>query len=93
MSDDEIDDSKKEYPLSDYWVVYGGYDIHRSNLKIVALVVCSRGEGAKKELRLYCWKRKGLEWKVELATQDTKKWNWEKIAIKANVLKQEYNIV
>ena len=92
MSDDEVDDSVIEYPLSDYWVVYGGYDIHRSNLKIVALVVCSRGEGAKKELRLYCWKRKGLEWKVDLATQDTKKWNWEEIASAAMELKQKHGI-
>ena len=92
-STDSPDDNNGKYPLSDFWVFHDGFDIERTNSKIVALVVASRGEGAKKELRLYCWKRKGVEWKVDLATQDTKKWNWEKIAIKANVLKQEYNIV
>jgi len=87
------DNGDKMYPLSDFWVSHDGYDFVRSNTTIVAIVVVSRAGGAKKELRLYCWKRKGVEWKVDLATQDTKKWNWEKIAIKANVLKQEYNIV
>jgi len=93
MSVDEVDDSEKEYPLGEFWTVHDGYDISRSNTRIVALVVVSRAQSTAKELRFYSWVKRGEDWKVELARLGTKKWNWEKIAIKANVLKQEYSIV
>ena len=86
------DNGGKEYPLGDFWEYHDGYDIVRSNTRIVALVVVSRAQSTAKELRFYSWVKRGEEWKVELARLGTKKWNWEKIAIKANVLKQEYGI-
>ena len=88
-----VDDGGKKYPLGDFWEYHDGYDIVRSNTRIVALVVVSRAQSTAKELRFYSWIKRGEDWKVELARLGTKKWNWEKIAIKANVLKQEYNIV
>jgi len=87
------DYGNKMYPLSDFWDYHDGFDIVRSNTTIVAIVVVSRAGTETKELRFYSWRKKGEEWKVELARIGTKKWNWEKIAIKANVLKQEYSIV
>ncbi len=85
------DDSPK-YPLGDFWEYHDGYDIVRSNTRIVAIVVVSRAGGTAKELRFYSWIKRGEEWKVELARTGTKKWNWEKLASAAMELKQKHGI-
>ena len=86
------DSGDKQYPLGDFWDYHDGYDIVRSNTTIVAIVVVSRAGNTAKELRFYSWRKKGEEWKVELARIGTKKWNWEKLASAAMELKQKYGI-
>ncbi len=86
------DYGNKMYPLGDFWDLHDGYDIVRSNTTIVAIVVVSRAGNTAKELRFYSWRKKGEEWKVELARTSTKKWNWEKLASAAMELKQKHGI-
>ena len=87
------DNGGKEYPVNpDFWEYHDGYDIVRSNTTIVAIVVVSRAGNTAKELRFYSWRKKGEEWKVELARIGTKKWNWEKLASVAMEFKQKYGI-
>ena len=88
-----VDDGGKKYPLGDFWEYHDGYDIVRSNTRIVALVVVSRAGGTAKELRFYSWIKRGEDWKVELARTGTKKWDWEKLAMMAKGLKQKHGIV
>ena len=92
MSDEE-DGNGKDYPLGPFWTVHDGYDISRSNTRIVAIVVVSRAGSEAKELRFYSWRKKGDEWKVELARTGTKNWDWEKLAMMAKGLKQKHGIV
>ena len=87
------DNGDKMYPLSDFWDCHDGYDIVRSNTTIVAIVVVSHTGTETKELRFYSWRKKGEEWKVELARIGTKKWNWEKLAMIAKGFKQKHGIV
>ena len=91
-STDSPDDNNGKYPLSDFWVFHDGFDIERTNSKIVALVVVSRAGGEAKDLRFYAWRKKGEEWKVELARNSTKKWNWEEICKRAMELKQKHGL-
>ena len=88
-----MSDEHPNYPLGDFWEYHDGYDIARSNTTIVAIVVVSRAGGTAKELRFYSWRKKGEEWKVELARIGTKKWDWEKLAMMAKGLKQKHGIV
>lgn len=84
------DENSKKYPVSDFYTVEDGYDIERRNNVIVALVVVS--QGSQKALRLYRWRKKGEDWKVDLCRMDTKNWNWEAISKAAQELKQKHNI-
>ena len=58
-----VDDGGKKYPLGDFWEYHDGYDIVRSNNRIVALVVVSRAQSTAKELRFYSWVKRGEEWR------------------------------
>ena len=80
---------KRTYPFS---TDNKNFYIVRSNTTIVAIVVVSRAGTETKELRFYSWRKKGEEWKVELARIGTKKWNWEEIASAAMELKQKHGI-
>ena len=90
-TDTPDDGNKLTYPLSDFYNFEDGFDIVRTNNKIVAVVVVS--QGSQKSMRFYSWRKKGEDWKVELARMDTRSWNWEKIAAQALQLKAKHGII
>ena len=85
------DNPDKLYPVSDYYGLLNGFDIIRSNNKIVALVVVT--EGSKESMRFYDWRKKGEDWKVELCRMDTRQFDWDSIRDGAKELKQKYGIM
>ncbi len=46
----------------------------------------------QKELRLYAWRKKGEEWKVDLASLNIGFWNLAQFAEKAEELRKKYEI-
>lgn len=82
------DNPDKKYPLSDFYEYIDGFDIVRTGSKIVAIVVVA--QGSHKSMRLYAWRKKGEDWKVDLARMDATKWNWDQINEKVSEFKTKY---
>jgi len=79
-----------DYPVSESFKVLEGYDIHRSEKLIVALVVVESDFG--RDMRLYRWQKRNEAWKVDLCRMSVALWQWETIAAKAKELMEKYEI-
>jgi len=91
-NNDENDELRKKYPVSDFYTaVLDGFDIRRTNNKIEALIVVVDNNG-KKDLRLHRWRKKGENWKIELARGSVKDWNFNLLAENASELKIKHAI-
>jgi phage terminase large subunit GpA-like protein len=86
--------SDKEYPVKSYenypQKVLEGFDIYTSAGRWIAIVVVETEK--RKELRLYAWRKRGEEWKVDLASLNIGFWDLKTLLDKAEILKQKYNI-
>jgi hypothetical protein len=84
----------KEYPVHSYenfpQKALDGYDVYKSANRWIALVVVETER--RRELRLYAWRKKGEEWKVDLASLNIGFWEMKTFAEKAEELKQKYEI-
>ena len=67
-----------------------GHDIYKSANRWIALVVVETER--KKELRLYAWRKRGEEWKVDLASLNIGFWNLSELMKRAAELKDKYGI-
>jgi hypothetical protein len=91
MSSENFDENgEKKYPLSDFYTYVDGFDIVRTGSKIVAIVIVA--QGSQKSMRLYAWRKKGEDWKVDLARMDATRWNWQEINEKVSELKTKYSL-
>jgi len=84
----------KEYPVRSYedfpQKALDGYDIYKSANRWIALVVVETER--RKELRLYAWRKKGEDWKVDLASLSIGFWDLKTLIEKAEELKRTYGI-
>ena len=84
----------KEYPVKSYenfpQKALEGYDIYQSANRWIALVVVETE--TRRELRLYAWRKKGDEWKVDLASLNVGFWDLKTLVEKAEDLKRRNNI-
>ncbi len=82
------------YPVKSYenypQKALDGHDIYRSATRWVAMVVVETER--QRELRLYAWRKKGEEWKVDLASLNIGFWNLAQFAEKAEELRKKYEI-
>jgi hypothetical protein len=68
-----------------------GHDIYKSATRWIALVVVETER--RKELRLYAWRKKVDDWKVDLASLNIGFWNLQALVAKAAELKEKYKIL
>ena len=75
---------------SQTYTVLDGYDIYRSiNLRVAVVVVQSQ---FGKALRLYRWKKRNDQWKVDLFRMGVGTWNWSEIAAMAGKFIEKYGL-
>ncbi len=67
-----------------------GHDIYKSATRWIALVVVETER--RKELRLYAWRKRGEEWKVDLASLNVGFWDLKTVSEKAEELKHKFSI-
>src|SRR5437667_846364 len=86
--------ASESYPVKTYenypQKALGGHDIYRSANRWIALVVVETER--RKELRLYAWRKRGDDWKVDLASLNVGFWDFQAIREKAEELKHNHNI-
>ena len=81
MSEDENSTNWQEangnkYPLGEFYKLIDACDLVRTNNKIVAFLLVS--QGSSKAIRFYVWRKKAEDvWKVDLASMDSTKWNFD----------------
>ena len=80
---------RQKYPVSDTFTVLSGYDIERNSHRITALVAVRYPEGGT-ALRLYSWKNRNNQWKVDLARLNVAGWDFVEIAQAFQDLKRRY---
>ncbi len=86
--------ANREYPVKSYegfpQKALDGHDIYKSASRWIALVVVETER--RKELRLYAWKKRGEEWKVDLASLNVGFWDLQQVVQRAIELKEKYAI-
>lgn len=86
--------AERHYPVKSYegfsQKALDGHDIYVSANRWIALVVVETER--RKELRLYAWRKRGDEWKVDLASLNLGFWDLKSLTDAAESLKQKYGI-
>jgi hypothetical protein len=84
----------ESYPVKSYenypQKALDGIDIYKSATRWIALVVVETEK--RKELRLYAWRKKVDDWKVDLASLNVGFWNLKDLVDKATDLKEKHKI-
>ena len=87
--------STNDYPVRSYenypQKALDGHDIYKSANRWIALVVVETER--RKELRLYAWRKRGEDWKVDLASLNVGFWDLKILLEKAVELKNKHSIV
>lgn len=77
------------YPVGDFYKVLDGYTILKSQNFWEAILAVETGNGSK-QIRLYRWRNKNGEWKVDLARFNISSWDIEAVASKIKEFKSKY---
>jgi hypothetical protein len=81
--------SGTQYPLGEFYKLVDGYTLMKSQNFWEALLVVETGNGAR-QIRLYRWRNKNGEWKVDLARFNVSGWDFDAIASKVKEFKSKY---
>ncbi|MGC8600859.1 MAG: hypothetical protein ACP5LS_00255 [Thermoprotei archaeon] len=77
------------FPVGDFYKVLDGYTILKSQNFWEAILAVETGNGSK-QIRLYRWRNKNGEWKVDLARFNISSWDIDAIAGKVKEFKNKY---
>ncbi len=77
------------YPLGEFYKLLDGYTLLKSQNFWEAILVVESGNGSR-QIRLYRWRNKNGQWKVDLARFNVTSWDFSALANKVNEFKSKY---